>query len=545
MSVDNRLPTNQSQLDIASKLDDVKTAIENISISGSSTFSALTDVSISNIQNGQVPKWNSTTSKWENDDEAGGTTVVANPVGTATADLTKLQVGSDIYDIPTGGGASTEIIADDFDATSTYAVGDYCIYDGKLYKCTTAVSTAGDWDSSDWTETLVMDEVEQGGGGGTGGHTIIDENGTSMTARAGLQFIGGANVSDDSTNNKTVVDLASAGGIDGVFVDTNNVIVGRTQISTPSSWSYTAQNDCIMCLEMSASSSSTTVVAYIDNNRIAKTGGTTGIGISFALKKGQTVDFGSSSASSNNCYYTVYGIRTGTTHSKFQPVIYSTEEREIGVYKDGKPLYEKTFTFSQVQSGANSWFDTNVGISSFNIDTFADTILIGTSNSGDILYPAISSKTSNNTLQCMHFRNANANFVGAIVRYTKTTDTAGSGTWTPQGVPAVHYSTDEQIIGTWVDGKTLYQRSYSANWGTSVTYINLDFTPDTIMFVPDATFKKSTSDGNTCYLGYYASADDQCQAYYRTSDNCLVCKKVGSNFVGTGYITIQYTKSTS
>ena len=70
-----------------------------------------------------------------------------------------------------------------------------------------------------------INELEQGGGGGgTGGHTIIDENGNSMTARSGLQFVGGANVSDDSTNNKTIVDLASAGGIDGVFIDTDNIV---------------------------------------------------------------------------------------------------------------------------------------------------------------------------------------------------------------------------------------------------------------------------------------------------------------------------------
>ena len=29
--------------------------------------------------------------------------------------------------------------------------------------------------------------------------------------------------------------------------------------------------------------------------------------------------------------------------SQFQPVIYSEDEREIGVWVDGKPLYEKTF----------------------------------------------------------------------------------------------------------------------------------------------------------------------------------------------------------
>lgn len=39
---------------------------------GSSTFAGLDDVNFSNIQNGQVPKYNSTTQKWENADESGG-----------------------------------------------------------------------------------------------------------------------------------------------------------------------------------------------------------------------------------------------------------------------------------------------------------------------------------------------------------------------------------------------------------------------------------------------------------------------------------------
>ena len=84
-----------------------------------------------------------------------------------------------------GGGASTEIIADDFDATSTYAVGNYVVYNGKLYKCTTAVSTAGQWDANDWTETIVMDEVEQGGGGGT--TVVANPSGTAIADLVKLQ----------------------------------------------------------------------------------------------------------------------------------------------------------------------------------------------------------------------------------------------------------------------------------------------------------------------------------------------------------------------
>ncbi len=41
--------------------------------------------------------------------------------------------------------------------------------------------------------------------GGSGGHTIINPSGTSMAQEDGLQFVG-FEVSDDSANNKTVVE---------------------------------------------------------------------------------------------------------------------------------------------------------------------------------------------------------------------------------------------------------------------------------------------------------------------------------------------------
>lgn len=39
---------------------------------GSATFAGLDDVNFSNLQNGQVAKYNSTTQKWENSNESGG-----------------------------------------------------------------------------------------------------------------------------------------------------------------------------------------------------------------------------------------------------------------------------------------------------------------------------------------------------------------------------------------------------------------------------------------------------------------------------------------
>ena len=55
--------------------------------------------------------------------------------------------------------AARNAIADEYDSTSTYSVGDYCIYGGMYYRCTTAVTTAESFDSTKWTATQVGDEL--------------------------------------------------------------------------------------------------------------------------------------------------------------------------------------------------------------------------------------------------------------------------------------------------------------------------------------------------------------------------------------------------
>ena len=44
------------------------------------------------------------------------------------------------------------IDAPEFSATSTYSVGDYVTHETKVYKCTTAITTAAAWDATKWTE---------------------------------------------------------------------------------------------------------------------------------------------------------------------------------------------------------------------------------------------------------------------------------------------------------------------------------------------------------------------------------------------------------
>lgn len=68
---------------------------------GASDLDDLTDVDITSATTGQTLVYNSTTSKWENED-----LVVANPQGSASVELEKLQIGNTIYSLPSGGSGS-------------------------------------------------------------------------------------------------------------------------------------------------------------------------------------------------------------------------------------------------------------------------------------------------------------------------------------------------------------------------------------------------------------------------------------------------------
>ena len=58
-----------------------------------------------------------------------------------------------------GSAVSSGVVADAYSASSTYAKGDLCIYNGALYECTTTISTAESWTAAHWTAVTVGDEI--------------------------------------------------------------------------------------------------------------------------------------------------------------------------------------------------------------------------------------------------------------------------------------------------------------------------------------------------------------------------------------------------
>lgn len=61
--------------------------------------------------------------------------------------------------IPRGNSGDEGLLATAYSSSSTYAVGDYCIYNDILYRCTTAISTAEAWTAAHWAAVTVGDEL--------------------------------------------------------------------------------------------------------------------------------------------------------------------------------------------------------------------------------------------------------------------------------------------------------------------------------------------------------------------------------------------------
>lgn len=62
---------------------------------------------------------------------------------------------------PAGYNSMMESIAAEYDATATYAVGDYCRYNSEVYRCVTAISAAEAFDSTKWTKVTIGGQLSQ------------------------------------------------------------------------------------------------------------------------------------------------------------------------------------------------------------------------------------------------------------------------------------------------------------------------------------------------------------------------------------------------
>ena len=221
--------------------------------------------------------------------------------------------------------------------------------------------------------------------------------------------------------------------------------------------------------------------------------------------------------------------------NKFVPVIYSTEEREIGVWIDGRPLYQKVITFSPMSnSPSKRWYNV-ADVSSLSINHLVTCVLYNGNYRPWYEYYA---EVQDGYLK-IYSANDSWGANAALIQYTKITDTPGSGKWTSTGVPAVHYSTEEHIIGTWVDGKPLYEKTFAYNISPVNDWTLFDDSVSYDLLIDARGYHK-----NSVPEVFPLVASEASNPRWSVQSDHKVYYYITSNITRSGYITLQYTKTT-
>ena len=156
-----------------------------------------------------------------------------------------------------------------------------------------------------------------------------------------------------------------------------------------------------------------------------------------------------------------------------QAIVYSKTERQIGVWANGKPLYQKTIEGSFENTTTAESVHTVLTASEVTNTLHADTLFITDGSYLDATIVSDSGATcsrDNSGNLVIRIKGAAAGTITyrVTVQYTKTTDTAGSGMLTNNAVPSVHYMAVPHVIGTWFTGNTMYEVTVSATSPVSI-----------------------------------------------------------------------------
>ena len=442
--------------------------------------------------------------------------VEANPSESATAgNLTKLKVGNSIYLVPSGGSGGSTVEWEQLQLTGTKIA---TITIDNVPVDVYAPSGGGSGDEVEWTPVV-------GSGTKIG---IITINGVPTDVYAPTPI----DVEANPSGSATAGDLTKLKVGSGIYSIPSGGSGGSGHTILDDDGTALAQEDDLQFVGVYSEDDSTDEVTKVNIYReMTKT------------------EFNLLSSDEKKGFIRVTDEPDIYSDGHFQPVIYSTEEREVGVWTDGKPLYQKTIVLASSMSiTSNTWTDIDNGDWSF-VDTFVLGLMVN-ANGASVGFVAVDKNTNNNKLRILQTRSTDITCKSVTIQYTKTSDTAGSGTWTPQGVPTHHYSTDEQIIGTWIDGKTLYRKSYEiASLKSSAGYTDYPTNLNNIVVkrvFGDCYF----SNGTTRFLGSVAKnlngqdiEADSMLVQYQGDTNAIRIYVGKDRSAVSAIVHIEYTKS--
>ena len=292
-----------------------------------------------------------------------------------------------------------------------------------------------------------------------------------------------------------------------------------------------------------------------------------------------------------DCYVTLQYTKTtdNVTCGTYAPIVpmniaskYSEEEKVVGQWYDGKPLYQKTIVTEKTNIVGNSSIDISSDISSLGIDKVIDykermTYSVSGST-GEYYSDDLARFRKDGSTYDILLTIGNATLstlkIEWTIQYTKTADTAGTGLYADdeatlgmlgdvdlenlsdgdiikyngtsgkfENVPKEEYSTTEQVIGTFM-GETLYEKTIDIgalpNTATSKTYAH-GVTGNIVRYDVSAI----DNNGTVIQLPFYSTASNYNIGVYVTNTNVVIETQRDSSGYTHCYVTLRYTKTSS
>lgn len=236
--------------------------------------------------------------------------------------------------------------------------------------------------------------------------------------------------------------------------------------------------------------------------------------------------------------------------------IYSTTEKIIGQWTDGKPLYQKTVSCGALPNA--SYTTTAHGVA--NIDSIVGIIgmAVRTSDHISLTLPYASVVSAQDSVAINASRSSIRIDAGndkhsfdnsyVTIQYTKTTDPAVSiGNDTD-------YSTTEKIVGTWIDGKPIYQKTIETTTPSDnvAKYVSIGAPIDKVICIHGFCLQQggyilpnsfwATSIANSAVRGFKVMVNNNSTP---ANPNCLGISAPGMDDIKNqpAWVTIQYTKT--
>ena len=125
-------------------------------------------------------------------------TANAQSIGTLQEDVTNLT--PTVADANTKANASLTNTANVYDATQTYNVGDYCLYNNNLYRCITDITTAESFDGTKWVRVKTTDEIKTCNVGIDTCNQQISQINADLTNRGGVTLLATATADISNVN---------------------------------------------------------------------------------------------------------------------------------------------------------------------------------------------------------------------------------------------------------------------------------------------------------------------------------------------------------